>query len=167
MDPFYEKLILLVVDKVLLAGVGAFIAYMAAKSLERYRRNQTMPIEVSKRQATAFVDVFSGLTECSLYAVRIMMLLREETADEEQVNHAVKAFLEARERLREKSYASRFLLRSEIGDAALGASIEIDRFFKDALERKVPAEEMDLRIARIRDSLLPFASHIPQLHLPD
>jgi len=165
-DPFSEKLILLVADKILLAGVGAFIAFMASKALERYRRNQTMIVEVAKRQATAFVDVFCGLTECSIHASRIMALARETPPNEEHIENAANKFLEARERLHDKLYAARFLLRYEIGDAAMGVSIEIDEFAKAVVEQ-APAEKLDQHLAQLKESLMPFAKHIPELHLPD
>ena len=71
MNPFWDKLIWMVIDKVLLAGAGALIAYFAARSLERYRRDQAMVLELGKARAQAFARLMALLGE---HAALIMAL---------------------------------------------------------------------------------------------
>jgi hypothetical protein len=62
-DPFWEKVILIVVDKLLLAAAGAGIAYLSALAIERYRRNQAVVLELGKLRAQAYCRLLSFLGE--------------------------------------------------------------------------------------------------------
>lgn len=71
MDPFWDKLIWMLIDKLLLAGAGALIAYLAARALERYRRDQAMVLELGKFRAQAFARLMSLLGEHSAFVAAL------------------------------------------------------------------------------------------------
>ncbi|MCY1022353.1 hypothetical protein [Pyxidicoccus sp. MSG2] len=64
MEPFWEKLILMFLDKGLLALMAGVFAYFASRALERYRRNQAVTLELGKARAAAFLRVRSCLGAC-------------------------------------------------------------------------------------------------------
>lgn len=63
MDPFWEKVVLLVIQYGLLTLAGGGIALLSSIALERYRRHQAVVLELSKLRAQAFVRLISLLGE--------------------------------------------------------------------------------------------------------
>lgn len=63
MDPFWEKVVLLVIQYGLLTLAGGGIAFVSSLVLERYRRHQAVVLELSKLRAQAFVRLMSLLGE--------------------------------------------------------------------------------------------------------
>ncbi|NNC01910.1 hypothetical protein HJC10_03455 [Corallococcus exiguus] len=67
MEPFWEKVLLLLIDKLLLAGAGAAIVFFFSRALERYKRDQAVTLELGKLRAQAFVRILSSLS--SIHAI--------------------------------------------------------------------------------------------------
>jgi|GEM_PF-5968436 len=68
MDPFWEKVFFLVLDKGLLALAGGGIAFAAALALEKYRRQQAVALELGKLRAQAYARIVgaTGVVQAKL-----------------------------------------------------------------------------------------------------
>jgi hypothetical protein len=165
-DPFWEKIVLMLVDKVLLGLVGAGIAYIAALALERYRRDQAMVLELGKLRAQAFVRLMSMLGEHSL--------LFQQLASGQHLkeNEAMRQVLQARaEKFRDEMMTAipRELavldpeLRKRIGAYVQALYTELDfRKFDEAPMAKAELDAWMKKVGDLRDAVMELVPRLPK-----
>lgn len=166
-SPFWEKVALLVIDKVLLAAAGAVIAYIAAKALERYRRQQTVTLEFGKLRAQAFARALVLLTEYQLLLDRL--LVTERTEEHEAAARPMTEQFQAMS----KDFFSNMAREAALLDKDSGlllmeyvaAIVSVDK--ARVMAGPLSPAEMEERKAKLRDIREKLLLHFPPLPRAD
>lgn len=164
MDPFWEKVILIVVDKFLLAVAGSGIAYLSAVAIERYRRNQALVLELGKLRAQAYCRLLGFLGE---QAWLISTLLSEGRRTEKN-SGTIDGFLE---RLNSSVEEMNKSGARDIGllDQSLGGRLRAYYEMVHAIEKygvaelsETEREERRKKLSELREDVIAYLPPLPK-----
>ncbi|MBZ4402443.1 hypothetical protein [Myxococcus sp. AS-1-15] len=168
MDPFQEKVVLLVIDKGLLAIAGGLVAFIAARALERYRRQQSVVLELGKLRAQAFTRLLGAISAYALHIDEFLAVAHKIDIKHPSVEKHTQATMAAASTLREIALKEGALIDRETGEL-------INEFLTAAHPPSVerinagPFSESELkeRQARIRALRERLRRYLPPLPIPD
>ncbi|MFL5345567.1 MAG: hypothetical protein ACJ8AT_12270 [Hyalangium sp.] len=164
MDPFWEKVVLALIDKGLLAMVGTGLTYLVTRAIEKYRRTQAMVLELGKARAAAYIRIISALTELQTYLDDYLIMDKSDPKSPK--------LAELSEKIAEVSAEVQKIVRRESALIEKEVGHEIDEYaqaivrLKESVTTLTPAQ-FETRRASLREIRYRLLRYLPPLTLPD
>lgn len=164
MDPFWEKVVLILIDKGLLGVVGAGLTYLVTRAIEKYRRTQAMVLELGKARATAYIRIIGVLTELQTYVDDYLGMDKSDPESQKLAELSAK--------ITEVSAEVQKIVRKESALIEEKVGYEINEYaqaivrLKENVTTLAPAQ-LETRLASLRDMRHRLLRYLPPLTLPD
>jgi|GEM_PF-6307682 Ni,Fe-hydrogenase III large subunit len=110
METLRDKILLILIDKGLLALVATLFGFILARGLERYRRRQLVVGELAKLQATALIETVALFTEYEAKINAVLRLDKPPDIQNPEREPILRKAIEVEERLRNLLDKNKFLL---------------------------------------------------------
>ncbi|NTX07039.1 hypothetical protein [Myxococcus sp. CA040A] len=157
---------LLVIDKGLLTLAGGTIAFIAARALERYRRQQSVVLELGKLRAQAFARVLSAAASHAYHVDQLIAAARTNAEESDKIRVLGKAAMDSALSIQDVALREAGLIDRKTGKIIQKylvaiSEIDVERMKKGGLTEEEATNRKD-NINELRDELHRFLPPLPR-----